>query len=125
MPASLLPDYTSESIIWFAEWCPKVWYQASNFGVFGGHVYLNHTLINMECFAEANPTDKLLTTGPTATPGQGPTGGDSTATRTGTSTATPIITTTSTISSSDGTRTWRPRRSLLLGPLACLLLSLF
>lgn len=133
MPASLLQDYTSyvlsasswwqansASIIWFAEACPKVWYQASNFGVFGGHVHLNHTLIHMECFAEANPTDTLSATGPTATPGQGPTGGESTATRTGTSTTTTITTI-----SSDGTRTWRPRRSLLLGPLACLLPSLF
>ena len=101
MPASLLPDYTSyvlsasswwqansASIIWLAEECPTVWYKASNFGVFGGNVYLNHTLINMECFAEANPTDTLSTTGPTATPGRGPTGGDSRATRTTTSTTT-------------------------------------
>ncbi|KAL2194639.1 hypothetical protein P885DRAFT_62745 [Corynascus similis CBS 632.67] len=84
VPASLLPDYTayarnasswwvanSASVVRIASECPIMWYQASNFGVLGGAVFLNHTLINAECYAEANPTVTEYTTGPTATPGQG------------------------------------------------------
>ncbi|KAK3307682.1 uncharacterized protein B0T15DRAFT_530845 [Chaetomium strumarium] len=89
VPASLLPDYTayarncsswwaanSASVIRIAEECPVMWYQASNFGVLGGAIYLNHTLINAECYAEANPTGiQSAPTWPTATPGQGATSG--------------------------------------------------
>jgi hypothetical protein len=51
-----------------------MWYEASNFGVLGGAIYLNHTLINAECLAEAHPTVAQSATGPTAaTPGQGAT----------------------------------------------------
>jgi hypothetical protein len=85
MPPSLLPAYTSyalsasswwaansASVIRIAKECPIMWYQASNFGVLGGAVYLNHTLINAECYAEANVTGTAaVKAGPTATPGQG------------------------------------------------------
>ncbi|KAL2145272.1 hypothetical protein VTI28DRAFT_7640 [Corynascus sepedonium] len=84
VPASLLSDYTayarnasswwvanSGSVVRIASECPIMWYKASNFGVLGGAVFLNHTLINAECYAEANPTVTEPTTGPTATPAQG------------------------------------------------------
>ncbi|KAH6855014.1 hypothetical protein B0I37DRAFT_411054 [Chaetomium sp. MPI-CAGE-AT-0009] len=95
MPASLLPAYTayardasswweanSASVIHIAEECPMMWYQAANFGVLGGAVYLNHTLINAECLAEANSTGIETATGPTvtATPGQGATESNPTST---------------------------------------------
>ncbi|KAG7284252.1 hypothetical protein NEMBOFW57_010616 [Staphylotrichum longicolle] len=83
MPASLLPDYSSyassaaswwaansASVIHIATMCPIMWYQASNFGVLGGAIYLNQTLINSICYAEANPTVTGSATGPTPTPGQ-------------------------------------------------------
>ncbi|EAQ89739.1 hypothetical protein CHGG_06358 [Chaetomium globosum CBS 148.51] len=108
MPASLLPAYTqyarsasswwaanSASVIRIAEECPIMWYEASNFGVLGGAVFLNHTLINAECYAEANPTLTLSATEqPTATPGQGATESDPT------STATPQPTQTSSLPNS-------------------------
>jgi hypothetical protein len=97
--ASLLPAYSSyasnasswwsvhsSSAVMVAQECPILWYEASNFGVLGGAVWLNHTLINAECYAEANPTAQS-TTSATATPGQGATGGGSTPTPTPTSTA--------------------------------------
>ncbi|KAH6628444.1 hypothetical protein F5144DRAFT_549745 [Chaetomium tenue] len=96
VPASLLPAYTqyarsasswwaanSASVIRIAEECPIMWYQASNFGVLGGAVFLNHTLINAECYAEANPTlTSSATEQSTATPGQGATESDPTSTTT-------------------------------------------
>ncbi|GAB1317776.1 hypothetical protein MFIFM68171_07986 [Madurella fahalii] len=99
LPASLLPEYSSyasNASSWWsvhssravavAQECPILWYEASNSGVLGGAVWLNHTLINAECYAEANPTSASLT-GPTATPGQGATGGNSTPSPTPTTTA--------------------------------------
>ncbi|KAK3298443.1 uncharacterized protein B0H64DRAFT_471728 [Chaetomium fimeti] len=93
MPTSLLLAYTayardasswwvanSASIIRIAEECPIMWYQASNFGVLGGALYLNHTLINAQCYAEANTTLAESAPGPTATPGQGATETDPTST---------------------------------------------
>jgi hypothetical protein len=49
-----------------------MWYEASNFGILGGAVYLNHTLINSICYEEENPTTVTASvTRPTPTPGQG------------------------------------------------------
>ncbi|KAK4044654.1 hypothetical protein C8A01DRAFT_31150 [Parachaetomium inaequale] len=82
LPASLLPAYSayaSNASAWWsahssravevAQMCPVLWYETGNFGVLGGAVWLNHTLINAECYAEAHLT-AAGETGPTATPGQ-------------------------------------------------------
>ncbi|KAK4156322.1 hypothetical protein C8A00DRAFT_30817 [Chaetomidium leptoderma] len=94
LPASLLPDYSSyassasswwsvhsSSAVRIAQECPILWYEASNFGVLGGNINLNLTLIDGECYAEANPTSGSAA-GPTATQGQGATDGTRTPTAT-------------------------------------------
>jgi hypothetical protein len=89
LPASLLPAYSayassawswwsahSSSAVRVAQECPLLWYQIANNVVPGGAVWMNHTLINAECYAEAHQTvtgSRSLATGPTATPGQGAT----------------------------------------------------
>lgn len=83
LPASLLPAYSSyasnasswwsvhsSSAVLVAQECPILWYEMSNFGILGGAVWLNHTLIDAECYAEAHATSAASATGPTATPGQ-------------------------------------------------------
>jgi hypothetical protein len=71
-----------------AQECPVLWYETGNFGVLAGAVWLNHTLINAECYAEAQLT-AAGETGPTATPGQRVASGGSAETSTQTQTQTP------------------------------------
>ncbi|KAK4105098.1 hypothetical protein N658DRAFT_418837 [Parathielavia hyrcaniae] len=85
LPASLLPaywSYASSAWSWWsvhssdavrvAQMCPILWYELGNHVVGGGAVWMNHTLIEAECYAEAHLTvTGSPGTGPTAIPGQG------------------------------------------------------
>ncbi|KAL2192286.1 hypothetical protein P885DRAFT_73124 [Corynascus similis CBS 632.67] len=91
LPTSLLLAYSlyasnasswwsvhSSSIVRVADDCPILWYK-----------WMNQTVINAECYAEANPTSTSTTSGLSATPRQGATDSTMLPTPTPTHTAAP------------------------------------
>ncbi|KAG7284938.1 hypothetical protein NEMBOFW57_009553 [Staphylotrichum longicolle] len=115
LPQSLRPAYSvyasnasswwsahSSRVVRVAQECPLMWYGASN-AAYGGY-QMNQTLINAECYAEANPSN-TITTRTTATPGVTSSLATSTTTRLPTSTTTPVPTSTSSTKTLSSTTT--------------------
>ena len=132
LPASLLPAYSayassawswwsahSSSAVRVAQECPLLWYQIANNVVLGGAVWMNHTLINAECYAEAHQTvtgSRSSATGPTATPGQGATSVSAPAS----TSASVLPTQTTSVPSSGGKLPTAPTTMIMLPMLAVL-----